>query len=448
MDEEEKRPLFSVNADSSDDEPHSRTYSTNSSDSRGTSPSSSRIHHHSHSGNNHGHSHGHSHGHGHSHSHSHSHGDDEEHLGNEIVFCPSGITGREKKRQSSNAARITLMGVLMLLYSIGEIVFSLKAKSLTMFSDGLHNLSDALALAVALWAERVQHKDSQAWMTFGWKRAETIGGFVNAGFVLSMAVFVVLQAVPDFIYEDPDKIPHDEALNFVIVAAVGIFLNIIGMVAFCGHGHSHGGHGHSHGGGGGGHGHSHGGDGHKKDHNIWALFLHFLGDVLTSMLVLAVGLLVEYYPVRDSDGNSQNHWVAYLDPSAAVLSCVIIFATTWPVVTSTCRIFLQFSPPDLDIQGIKRRIQTVDHVLEIHEAHFWQLVDSLVICTMHLKVAAGANWNQIRRDVQTILHSYGIHNTTLQPEFIDQQDGEPMAVGLCDSRSNCVPECSADRCCT
>ena len=50
------------------------------------------------------------------------------------------------------------MGVLMLLYSIGEIVFSLKAKSLTMFSDGLHNLSDALALAVALWAERVQHK--------------------------------------------------------------------------------------------------------------------------------------------------------------------------------------------------------------------------------------------------------------------------------------------------
>tara|TARA_B100000614_G_scaffold261084_1_gene289653 strand:+ start:1653 stop:1928 length:276 start_codon:yes stop_codon:yes gene_type:complete len=42
-------------------------------------------------------------------------------------------------------------------------------------------------------------------MTFGWKRAETIGGFVNAGFVLSMAVFVVLQAVPDFIYEDPDS---------------------------------------------------------------------------------------------------------------------------------------------------------------------------------------------------------------------------------------------------
>ena len=37
----------------------------------------------------------------------------------------------------------------------------------------------------------------------------------------------------------------------------------------------------------------------------------------------------------------------------------------------------------------------MDHVLEIHEAHFWQLVDSLVICTMHLKVAAGANWNQV-----------------------------------------------------
>ncbi|EGD80511.1 hypothetical protein PTSG_01102 [Salpingoeca rosetta] len=420
-DEDERRPLFSVNGSGSgssmygsDDDRHSRTHSTTSSDA--SLLGSTQIHQR------HGHSH--SPGHGHSHGHGHGHGHDLLDDDDEILFCPGGITGKETARQMSNMARILLMGVLMLLYSLGEIVFSLKVKSLTMFSDGLHNLSDAFALAIALWAERVQTKDSQEWMTFGWKRAETIGGFVNAGFVLSMAVFVVLQAVPDFIYPDPDKIQQSEAIYFVIIAAIGIFLNVVGMIAFCGHGHAHG---HSHGGGGGhSHGHSHGGHGHshdddgdddhahenKTDHNIWALFLHFLGDVLTSILVLAVGLIAKFYDP------SEHKWVQYMDPTAAVLSSLIIVATAWPVMASTMRIFLQFSPSYLDIQGIKAEIRRATAVVEIHEAHFWQLVDGLVICTMHLKIAGGANWEEIRKSVLSILHRYGIHNTTLQPEFI------------------------------
>ena len=36
-------------------------------------------------------------------------------------------------------------------------------------------------------------------MTFGWRRAETVGGFVNSLFVLAMGVFVLLQAIPDFL---------------------------------------------------------------------------------------------------------------------------------------------------------------------------------------------------------------------------------------------------------
>ena len=45
------------------------------------------------------------------------------------------------------------MGVLMLVYSVAEIGASLWLHSLTMFSDGLHNLSDAVSLAIAYWAE-------------------------------------------------------------------------------------------------------------------------------------------------------------------------------------------------------------------------------------------------------------------------------------------------------
>ncbi len=35
-----------------------------------------------------------------------------------------------------------------------------------------------------------------------------------------------------------------------------------------------------------------------QDHNLWGLFLHFVGDVLTSTLVLAVGLLAYFFEAR------------------------------------------------------------------------------------------------------------------------------------------------------
>ena len=42
---------------------------------------------------------------------------------------------------------IASMGLLMVLYSVAEIGFSLYFNSLIIFSDGLHNLSDGVALA-------------------------------------------------------------------------------------------------------------------------------------------------------------------------------------------------------------------------------------------------------------------------------------------------------------
>ena len=49
---------------------------------------------------------------------------------------------------------IFLIGLLSTSYAVAEITLSLVLHSLVMFSDGLHNLSDGLALAVAFWAEK------------------------------------------------------------------------------------------------------------------------------------------------------------------------------------------------------------------------------------------------------------------------------------------------------
>ena len=53
---------------------------------------------------------------------------------------------------------ILVMGILTTIYSLGELAISLRFESLVMFTDGLHNLSDGLALAVAFWAENKKLK--------------------------------------------------------------------------------------------------------------------------------------------------------------------------------------------------------------------------------------------------------------------------------------------------
>ena len=146
-------------------------------------------------------------------------------------------------------------------------------------------------------------------MTFGWARTEIIGGLVNGCFLLSLSVYIVLEAIPrlipSIVLADSDCASNIEGQDdfYIGVAAAGLLINTIGTLTFhCsffqifsitythllplvtgqGHMHSHagGGHSHSHGGHGGhgghddhddeeeshGHSHAHGGDDHGHSH--------------------------------------------------------------------------------------------------------------------------------------------------------------------------------------
>ena len=55
----------------------------------------------------------------------------------------------------------------------------------------------------------------------------------------------------------------------------------------------------------------------------------------------------------------------------------------------------------------------------MHELHIWQLVDGLIIASVHVVVSASANWSQVMKRIKTVLHAHGVHSATIQPEFDD-----------------------------
>ena len=61
------------------------------------------------------------------------------------------------------------------------------------------------------------------------------------------------------------------------------------------------------------------------DVNMRAIFIHFLGDCISSFCVLLTGLLIE---------KGTGRWVLYVDPASSLVIVIVIVVTTIPLVPS------------------------------------------------------------------------------------------------------------------
>jgi hypothetical protein len=67
-----------------------------------------------------------------------------------------------------------------------------------------------------------------------------------------------------------------------------------------------------------------------------------------------------------------------------------------------------------------------DDVLSVHELHIWQLSDTKVIASLHVLLASTANYMSVAKRVRKLMHKYGIHSITIQPEFLDPDSSEAL----------------------
>jgi len=192
---------------------------------------------------------------------------------------------------------LTLVGCFMITeFSVGLI-----AGSLALLADSFHMMSDASALIVAIIGRRLSKRGRTNQYTFGFRRAETIGGLVNSVFLISTALFIITEAISRFLSISEVTDP----LQVIIVASCGFVINVFGTILLGSHGH-----GHSHG----GHGHSHNASEEKGEHshhkvstnvNIKAVLFHAVGDAVGSLCALTSGLLIKFLT---------QSWRFYFDP--------------------------------------------------------------------------------------------------------------------------------------
>ncbi|KAL6076617.1 Zinc transporter 1 [Balamuthia mandrillaris] len=364
-----------------------------------------------------------------------------------------------RRRMDLKLLSFVVIGLLTLIYTLGELGAAIYLHSLALLSDGFHNLSDVVSLYIAFWATRAAKRQSSDAMSYGWVRSEILGGLTNGCFLLSLCLYIVLEAIPRFVW--PPEI--EAGYPFIGIAAAGLVVNTIGTAVFAvsglSHGHSHGGHGHSHGEQGHSHKkrkkehHRHHGEAaestatgdsdevdfarqvrkRRKDWNMWAVFIHYLGDMISSFIVLLTGILLHFVSGK---------WTLYIDPVSSLLIVGIIIYTTVPLVKQCSLILLQSTPSDVRLSKLRQDLQAVTGVESVHDLHVWQLVDGMFIGSVHLHMEEGIPFTPTMNRIKEIFHDYGIHSTTIQPEFVPKN--HPIKQ-FCET--NCVRECTEDWCC-
>jgi len=219
------------------------------------------------------------------------------------------------------------------------------------------------------------------------------------------------------------------------------------------HGHSHDGekkkkekdHGHSHGDSNEDHGHSHDGEKKKKkkqakkgcmgmDMNMFGVFIHFLGDAISSLFVLLTGALLHF---------TSGRWTVYVDPISSLIIVGMIVASSVPLVKRCSMILLQKVPDEIDMDKLRHKILKIQGVVSQHDLHVWQLVDGMTIASIHVGIDENVEFKSVVSRIKKIFHSQGIHSTSIQPEFVSISNDFKQDFCV----QNCIESCEEEWCC-
>ena len=280
---------------------------------------------------------------------------------------------------------------LTLVTMVIELTAGWMTGSMALLADGWHMGSHAAALGLSVFAyglARRWAKDPR--FTFGTGKIPTLAGYSSALLLGLGALWMLVESISRLL--QPIEIRYADAM---LVACLGLVVNLVSAwILAQGGGHHHG-HGHGH-----GHGHSHSPprqDHHKhhhkhhhqdhqdphqgrqhhpqgaehKDHNLRAAYLHVLADAMTSLLAIAAlgaGMLLGW---------------GFLDPVMGMVGAALIGSWSWGLARDSARSLLDAEDHSEIAARIRSEIQSAPD-LAITDLHLWRVGAASRACILSL----------------------------------------------------------------
>ncbi len=281
-----------------------------------------------------------------------------------------------EREDEISQGRLLLTFLMNIIITVVETIGGLLSGSLSLISDALHNFSDGAAIVISYFAIKLSGRAKDFKYTFGLKRAQIIAAIINASVLVAISIYLFKEAFVRLVSPEPVA-----GFTMIWVALIGLAANVIGTLLLR--------------------------KGAKGNMNIRSSYLHLLSDALSSVGVVIGGLLIYFEKI---------YWV---DPVLTILISVYILKESFEILKEALKIVMMASPPNISLNEIKKVLESIDGIKNIHHVHIWQLDERDVHFEAHaetpdLKIS---ETDKILSKIKEILsHEFGINHVTIQFE--------------------------------
>ena len=275
--------------------------------------------------------------------------------------------------------RLIVTLALVSTYMVAEVIGGLMSNSLALLADAGHMLSDAGAIALALFAIWFARRPASPRHTYGYYRAEILAALANAGSLVAIAIYIFVEAYQRF------RTPLEVQGGIMIgVAAGGLVVNLIGLWTLHG--------------------------GRQESLNVRGAWLHVLSDALGSVQAILAGALILAF----------GWW--WVDPAASVLIGLLVIHSSWALMRESVAVLMEGAPGNLDVDAVRNRLMACPGVQEVRDLHVWTITSGLVALSAHI-VAERPSADVLHALRHDLEERFGIRHTTIQFDPPDEARG-------------------------
>ena len=246
----------------------------------------------------------------------------------------------EDRHGERNTRRVIVLTLSMMII---EITAGYLFGSMALLADGWHMGTHAVALGITAFAFYYArwHSDNPNY-SFGSGKVGVLVGFSSAVVLAVIALLIGVESIQRLV--SPQPIRFNEA---IVVAFVGLVINVISAFLLQEkHGHHHG--------------HDHDHTEKFRDHNLRAAYFHVLADALTSLLAIIALFTGKAFG-----------WV-WMDPIMGIVGALIISRWSYGLLVDTGKVLLDRDVNQEAVEEIRSIIET-DSDNRVSDLHLWRV---------------------------------------------------------------------------
>jgi cobalt-zinc-cadmium efflux system protein len=271
------------------------------------------------------------------------------------------------------------LGIIVAFMAI-EVVAGIVADSLALLSDAAHMLTDAGAVAIAIYAARLAARPAGGRFTFGLGRAEILSAQANGATLFVLAGVIAVEGVRRL-----SSPPDVEGALVLVVGLLGACANVGAAAALS--------------------------RAERRSLNVEGARAHVLTDLYASLGAATAGAVVLLSGFDRADA------------IASLLVAALMLRSGWLLLRDAGRVLLEGAPEGIDPDAVGRALAAQPDVVEVHDLHIWEVTSGFPSLAAHVLVHPGDDCHAVRRQLQAMVaERFDIAHVTLQVDHAPAGD--------------------------